>query len=77
MTVKDSYPLTRMDECLDSLGDAAYITTLDANFGYWQLDVDKPHMHNTALVCHRGVFEYNRMPFGLCTAPCPFNEPLI
>ena len=57
MTVKDSYPLPRMDEGLDSLGDAAYFTTLNANCGYWQLDVQEPHRQKTALVCHRGVFE--------------------
>ena len=33
-TVKDSYPLPRMDECLDSLGKAEFFTTLDANWGY-------------------------------------------
>ena len=74
MTLKDSYPLSRMDECLDSLGDAAYFTTLDANSGYWQMKVHPPHRHKTALVCHRGVFEYNRMPFGLCTAPASFQR---
>ena len=74
MTFKDSYPLTRMDACLDSLGDSAYFTTLDANCGYWQLDVHKPHRQKTALVFHRGVFEYNRIPLGLCTAPASFQR---
>ena len=73
MTFKDSYPLTRMDACLDSLGDSAYFTTLDANCGYCQLDVHKPHRNKTALVCHRGVFEYKRMPFGLCKATRVFS----
>jgi len=35
LSVKDSYPLPRMDECLDSLGHAQWFTTLDANSGYW------------------------------------------
>ena len=74
MTVKDSNPLPTMDAFLDSLGDAAYFKTLDANCGYWRLDVHKPLRHKTLLVCHLGVFEYNRMPFGLCTAPASFRR---
>ena len=35
MIVKDTYPIPRMDECIDSLGEAQYFTTLDANSGYW------------------------------------------
>ena len=35
LTVKDSYPLPRIDECLDTLGDAAIFSTLDCNNGYW------------------------------------------
>ena len=74
MTVKESYLLQRMDVCLDSLGDAAYFTTLDANCGYCQLDVHKPHRNKTALVCHRGVFDYKRMHFDLFTAPSSFER---
>jgi hypothetical protein len=39
ITVRDSYPLPRMDECIDSLGDAKIFTTLDCNSGYWQIPV--------------------------------------
>lgn len=35
ITVKDSYPLPRMDDCLDSLGVGAFFSTLDCNWGYW------------------------------------------
>ena len=35
-TVPDAYPLPRIDDCLDSLGDAEIFTTLDCNAGYWQ-----------------------------------------
>ena len=39
VTLLDSYPIPRMDECIDSLGDAQYFSTLDANWGYWQIDI--------------------------------------
>lgn len=38
---KDSEPLTRMDECIDNLGDARIFTTLDAFIKYWQIYVPK------------------------------------
>ena len=50
VTVKDSYPLPRMDECLDTLGDAQWFTTLDAQSGYWQVPVHPDDRHKTAFV---------------------------
>ena len=38
VTVKDSYTLPRMDECLDSLGDATIFSTLNCNSGYWHIN---------------------------------------
>ena len=39
LTHRDRYPIPRMDECVDSLGDAQVFTTLDANSGFWQVPV--------------------------------------
>ena len=39
MTKKDAYPLPRIEECIDSLGDAAIFSTLGANSGYWQMKI--------------------------------------
>lgn len=41
VTVRDSYPLQRMDDCIDSLGDTTKVSSLDANFGYWQIEIDE------------------------------------
>ena len=76
MTVKDSYPLPRMDECIDTLGDARIFTTLDAFNGYWQINVPKEDRGKTAFVCHAGQFQYTRMPFGLTNAPATFQRGL-
>ena len=39
VTENDSYALPRIDDCLDSFGEAQFFTTLDANSGYWQIEV--------------------------------------
>jgi hypothetical protein len=39
LTTRDIYPIPRMDECMDSLGEAEYFTTLDANTVFWQIEV--------------------------------------
>ena len=76
MTVKDTYPLPRMDECIDSLGESEYFTTLDAFAGYWQINLRKRDRHKTAFVCHAGTYQYKRMPFGLTNAPACFQRAL-
>ena len=76
LTVKDSYPLPRMDECIDSLGDAQVFTTLDAYWGYWQVPVNPQDRTKTSLVCHAGQYQCVRMPFGLTNAPATFQRAL-
>jgi len=41
ITKKDAYPLPRMEDCLDSLGDAQLFTSLDCTAGYWQVPLRK------------------------------------
>ncbi len=43
--IRDSYPIPRMNDWIDSLGEAQIITTLDYNFGYWQI----PHPRRRSL----------------------------
>lgn len=76
VSVKDTYPLQRMDECIDSLGNATVFTTLDANWGYWQIPVQQEDRDKTAFVCHSGLYRFNWMPFGLTKAPASFQRAL-
>ena len=52
VTVRDSYPIPRMDECIDSLGDATIFYTLDCNSGYWHVQFPEEEMQITSLVTH-------------------------
>ena len=56
VTVKDSYPIPRMDECIDSLGKAQVFSALDAFSGYWQIPIRPEDRHKTAFTCHAGTF---------------------
>ncbi len=75
-TKRDAYPIPRMDECIDSLGDAQIFTLLDANSGYWQIELDEDARDLTAFVSHHGLFRYKRMPFGLKNAPSTFRRAI-
>ena len=73
-TVKDSYPLQRIDETIDALGGARYFTTLDMASGYWQIPVSEKDREKTAFSANNQLFEFNVIPFGLCNAPSLFND---
>ena len=71
---KDSYPLPRIQEVLESLVGADHFSCLDLKSGFWQIKMDKVLKQYTAFtVGNLGFFECNRMPFGLCNAPATFQ----
>jgi len=74
LTLKDTYPLPRVDSCLDSLGGAAYFSSLDLRQGYWQVGMEEQSSLKTAFVTRRGVFKFNVLPYGLCNAPATFQR---
>ena len=71
---RDAYPLPRIDESLDVLGGAKYFSTIDLASAYNQVEVDPADRHKTAFTTPFGLFEYNRMPFGLGGAPSTFQR---
>ncbi|KAG0929312.1 hypothetical protein G6F29_012095 [Rhizopus arrhizus] len=74
VTTKDVYPLTRVDDALHSLGNAKYFSTMDLTSSYCQIELDEESKPKSAFVCRRGLFEFVRMPFGLCSAPATMQR---
>ena len=64
---KDSYPLPRIQEALESLVGAGHFSCLDLKLGFWQIKTEEESkQYTTFTVGNLGFFECNRMPFGLC-----------
>src|SRR5437667_10294848 len=72
-TVKNTYPLPRIQECIDKLGRASNLSSIDLLSGYWQLRVAENDVPKTAFNTRYGKYEFLVMPFGLTNAPATFQ----
>ena len=73
-TKKDSYPLPRIQEALESLAGAGHFSCLDLKSGFWQIKMEEVLKQYTAFtVGNLWFFECDWMPFGLCNIPATFQ----
>ena len=57
VTVKDAYPIPRIDESLSKLSDAKFFTTLDIGSAFWQVPLRKQDRDKTGFACELGLFQ--------------------
>ena len=74
VTLKDAYPIPRIDDILEGLGNSKYFSTLDFDGAYWQVPLDEESKQKTAFCIPGGLYQFKVMPFGLTNAPGTFQR---
>jgi hypothetical protein len=74
VTKPDGYPIPNIVDTLDSLGQSKIFSVLDTPSGCHQIPIKPEHREKTAFSCHRGHFQFIKMPFVLNNAPATYQR---
>nr|XP_033964458.1 uncharacterized protein LOC117465610 [Pseudochaenichthys georgianus] len=74
VTKPDSFPLPRMEDCVDQVGSAKFVSKFDLLKGYWQVPLTARAREIASFITSSGLYSYTVMPFGLRNAPATFQR---
>ncbi|RVE62485.1 hypothetical protein OJAV_G00157530 [Oryzias javanicus] len=71
---REHYPLKTIEEVVAEMPNARYFSVLDANHGFWQIQLDEESSHLCTFNTPFGRYRFNRLPFGISSAPEVFQR---
>ena len=74
VTKTDSFPVPRVDDCIDNIGQAKYVTKFDLLKGFWQIPLTNRAKEISVFVTPDGFYQYKVMPFGMNNSPATFQR---
>ena len=74
ITIKDAFPLPRIDQTLDALGGAVYLSVVDAARGFFQVPLNERDREKTAFVANNKLYQFRVMSLGLANAPSTYSR---
>ena len=72
----DNYPIPKTEDLLATLGGGNIFTKLDMSQAYQQLLLDEESKKFTTINTHKGLYQYNRLPFGVSSTPGIFQRTM-
>ena len=74
VTKTNTCPIPRMDDCIDKVGKAKFVTKVDLLKGFWQVPLTDRAKEISAFVTPDGLYQYKVMPFGMKSSPASFQH---
>jgi len=70
----DAFPLPRVDDLVEMIGKAKYITKIDISKAFWQIPLSHESQSISSFITPFGLYQFTVMPFGLASAGCTFQR---